>query len=196
MKRIQNKSVRCWLTLFALTIAAGFGFTSQAQTLSKPEKSEINDPLLITVIADFIEDSHKNNAFYEDKGVISVNTCTDNSGTNTKYTLQVFIDDRYVDMNILKYAHYRNYVVLFDSCGLHVPISNKDEYFKTLNMEIGDRVYARPTKRGRWVMHLSKEGEVVSGIKETRFIGAGAGHQNATIYIIDKEKKFKKLKSV
>ena len=195
MQTLQLSSIKLLVACLVMMLSS-FKSLAQSETLSKLKRIEISDLLTASIINDFITDSHQSNRFYEDKGIISVETCPADSSGKTKYTLQIFIDNRYEDMAITKYSHYRNYVILFDSCGYSPPIPNKEDYFKTLNAEIGDRVYQRPTKKGRWVTSLNKDGEIVSGIKETRHIGYGAGQKNATIYIVERNEKFKKYKTL
>lgn len=174
----------------------GFRSFGQNKAASNPEKIEIDKAIIVTVLTDFIEDANKNGAFYEDKGVISMNICPGDSAGQTRYTLQLLIDNRYEDQPIVKYTYFRNYVVLFDSCRYQLNIPNREEYFKTLNEEIGDRVYKRPAKKGRWMTYQTKEGKTVSGMRENKVIRGGSGQQNARVYIVDSENKFKKFTTI
>lgn len=196
MKEIQYMHSRCWMLSFTLVAILGFRSFGQNKAALKPEKIEIDKAIIVTVLTDFIEDAKKNGAFYEDKGVIRLNICPGDSAGQTRYTLQLFIDNRYEDQPIVKYAYFRNYVVLFDSCRYLVNIPNREEYFKALNDEIGDRVYKRPTKKGRWMTYQTKEGKTISGMREHTVIRLGEGQQNERVYIVDSENKFRKLKTV
>lgn len=196
MKEIPYMNSRCWVLSFTLVAILGFRAFGQSKAALKPEKIEIDKAIIVIVLTDFIEDAKKNGAFYEDKGVISLNICPGDSVGQTRYTLQLLIDNRYEDQPIVKYTYFRNYVVLFDSCRYQLSIPDREEYFKALNEEIGDRVYKRPTKKGRWMTYQTKEGKTVSGMREHTVIRLGEGQQNERVYIVDSDNKFKKLRTL
>ena len=194
VKRFKNIISGFWILLLVLiTIIQA---RSLGQVPSQPEKIEIDKLSLVNVLKDFIEDAKKNRAFYEDKGVINLTLCPSDSVCQTRYSLSVLIDNRYEDLPIFKYAYFDNYVVLFDSCRFVPGITDKGEYFKTLNDEIGDRVYKRPTKKGRWMTYRTKEGKTVNGMRELMEIRGGEGQQNNRVYIVDKNNKFRKYKTL
>ena len=150
---------------------------------------------MIAVILDYEADCHKNGAFYEDKGVITCSVCKGDKPNEKKYFLALLIDDRYEDHPPFAYTHFRNNVVLFDSCGKSPVVNDKAAYFKVLNEEIGDRVYKRPGKKGRWVQYLNEKKEVVSGMKEVKTL-LGGNHHNEMVYTVHEDGTFTRLRSL
>lgn len=149
----------------------------------------------MAIVLDYVADCHKNNVFYEDKGVIQFSVCKGDKANEKRYSLQLFIDDRYEDKPPFAYAHFRNNVVLFDSCGKSPVIKDKVAYFKVLNEEIGDRVYKRPNKKGRWVEYLNERKEIVSGMKEVGALLYG-NHNNQVVYIVHEDGTFDKFRAL
>ncbi len=196
MNRPQYYTHNFVLMMVLLSAMVSMKALGQQTLQAKPHKIEIEKPILATILTDYIAEARKNGAFYEDMGVIRLTVCFSKPENTTRYTLAVLIDNRYEDQPIEKYAYFENYVILFDSCRSNISIPNKDEYFRSLNEEIGDRVYKRPTKKGRWMTYRTKEGKLESGMRELSIIRGGSGQQNGRVYIVDENNKFKKLKPV
>jgi hypothetical protein len=154
------------------------------------------DTTKIRILNEFITASVINNYFINDKGIIQLNIYKNKEGL-TCWLLLPRIDDRYKDNPPPTFEEFRGDIILIypaDANGNELKTPNPEPLNKCLEAVIGDRVYPRPTKKGRWGTPYTIPG--INRVLNQGLHRMSTGNSGDLIIIFQKDGTYKTLKPV
>lgn len=188
-------SIPMHLKFKLLFIITCYFLSGRAQTC---EKTQIKDPILIDALGEFIINCAKFNEMYKDMGVIHMGVYPDSGQTEKKITLWADLTDSFKDNPPQHYAHlWGKIVLIYEHDENRRIIKNEipSEQLEALLNDVGDRVFVKQTRRGRWVETYNADGS----LKRRSFqqiIKMGGSPLNIFLLINKKTGEIRKLKSV
>ena len=145
------------------TLLAGSTFTSsslqaQASIPAPPCKQVVldTDTTRRRILSDFIDASLTKKRFINDKGIVQLNIYKNALGL-TCWMLIPHIDDSYKDNPPPAFADFEGDIILVYSAdvnGYALKTPDPAPLNKCLEDIIGDRIYIRSTKKGRWADYV------------------------------------------
>lgn len=169
-----------------------------AQTCTK---TYLKDPLLISLLDEFIAQCKIHNPLYEEHngGMGVFKLCIypdDSSEVEKRYELSASLTDSFKENPPQKYAYFRERVILiYEMTGKRYQINPLPKaQLDSLLDEVGDRVYITQTRKGRWVERYYPDGSLRDRNKhqELRF---GYSPFDIAILVNKKTGAVRKLKS-
>ncbi|MCP1383150.1 hypothetical protein [Runella salmonicolor] len=179
-----------------ITLLLSYFFSSTlAQTC---EKTQIKDPILIDAIGEFIINCNKVNQMYKDMGVIYIGINPDSGKAEKRISLWAGLTDSFKENPPQHYAHLFGKIILihqFNEKSAMIKNEVPPEQLEALLNEVGDRVFIKQQRRGRWVETYNADGS----LKKRSFqqiISGGGSPTSITLLINKKTGEVRKLKSV
>ncbi|MCP1383149.1 hypothetical protein [Runella salmonicolor] len=179
-----------------ITILLSYFFSSAlAQTC---EKTQIKDPILIDAIGEFIINCNKANEMYKSMGVIHMGINPDSGKAEKRISLWASLTDSFKENPPQHYAHLFGKIILihqFNEKSAMIKNEVPPEQLEALLNEVGDRVFIKQQRRGRWVETYHRDGS----LKRRNYqigISMGGGPTSITLLIDKKTGEVRKLKSV
>ena len=133
-------------------------FQAAAQSIPAPPCRQVDvdtDTTKRRLLYEFIDASLKNRRFVNDKGIVQLNVYKNKEGL-TCWMLIPHIDDQYKDNPPPTFDDLNGDIILVypaDVNGYELKTPNPEALNKCLEAVIGDRVYRRPTIKGRWTRY-------------------------------------------
>jgi len=143
--------------LFLITC---YFLSGRAQTC---EKTQIKDPILIDAIGEFIINCKKANEMYKDMGIYEMHVYPDSGKDEKRIELVARLDDGFKENPPQHYAHLWDKIILIYEHDKNRRINKNEispEQLETLLNDVGDWVFVKQTRRGRWVETYNADGSL------------------------------------
>lgn len=192
---LKHQSIPMNLKFKLLFLITFFFLSGRAQTC---EKTQIKDPILIDAIGEFIINCAKFNEMYKDMGVIHMGVYPDSGQTEKRIELAARLDDGFKENPPQHYAHLWGKIVLIYEHDENRRIIKNEippEQLEALLNDVGDRVFVKQTRRGRWVETYNADGSLKRRSFQ-KIISMGGSPLNIILLINKKTGEIRKLKSV